>query len=250
MTKLIRTLTLLVLALPASLAAQEGDNEVIDEPPDRWRILLDVTYSGASGNQNLQFFDGGFRVTHLDTDVAEIEVATRARTGTDDGERIAERYQMSIKADAYPEARWSPFVFGSAERDRFKQLDLRSNAGGGVKYTIVRDEETEVSLSMAVLHSHEDFRTSGDSVDDGRLSWRFKGLRELREGVVVQNVSFYQPVWDAGNDYQASSDTQLNVQVFGGLAMTAGYQYERDSTPAEGVKPDDHYVKVGVQVQL
>lgn len=221
------------------------------EPIDRWRVKFDVTFSGASGNQDLRFFDGGFQVTHLRTEAAEIELAARARAGSQDGDRIAESYGGSLRVDALPQQPWSPFAFASVERDRFRALDLRSNAGGGVKYTFYRNDQTELSLSTAVLHSREDLRPLGAPTHtDGRLSWRFKGYRELREGVRLEHVSVYQPVWDLSDDYQARTDTQLSVQLFSLMAVTAAHQYERDSTPPEGVEPDDHYVKLGVQVQL
>lgn len=253
MYKLIRnflTLGFAAAVAAAPLGAQDPGPEQ-PEKPDLWRILLDLTYSGASGNQDLVFFDGGFKVTRLETHVAEFEAAARARTGTQDGERVAESYQASLKADARPEERWSPFVFASAQRDRFKQLDLRTSAGGGVKYTFVRAEDTEASLSFAVLHSRDDFRPADLPTEtDGRLSWRFKGYRELREGVVLENVSFYQPVWDTGSDYLLDSETTLGVQVFSMLAVKASYQFERDSTPPPDVVPNDQYVKLGIQLQL
>lgn len=237
----------LLVALPAAARAQEADAEA----PDAWRVLLDIAYSGSSGNQNLSFIDAGMGVTRLETDVAEFELTARARSGTDDGVRVAESYRASLQADAFPMAHWSPFVFGSAERDRFKQLDLRTNAGGGIKYTFLREEHSEVSLSLAVLHSREDFRIAEEPTrSDGRFSWRFKGGHQLGEEVRVQNVSFYQPVWDAPGDYLVQSESVLSVQVFSMLAVAGSYVYQRDSTPPADVLPEDHHVKLGVQLQL
>ena len=237
---------LIVAAASRPVGAQEAEG-----PPDLWKILMDLTYSGSAGNQNLSFLDGGLRVTRLEPDVAEFEANARARSGTDDGERVAESYLASLRADAFPEARWSPFVFASAERDRFKQLDLRSNAGGGVKYTFLRAEDTEVSLSLAALHNREDFRIPDEpTVTDARLSLRFKGAHELREGVRAENVSFYQPVYDQPDDYIMQSESIVAVQVLSILALTASYVYQRDSTPPAEVESDDHHVKLGIQLQL
>lgn len=214
-------------------------------------MLIDATYSGSAGNQSLSFFDGGLRVTRLEPQAVELELNARGRTGTDNGVRVAESYTLSLKADAMPEARISPFVFGSAERDRFKLLDLRTNAGGGVKYTFLRAEDTEVSLSLAALHNREDFRIADAPVQtDGRLSLRLKGAHELRDGVRVESVSFYQPVWDVFDDYLMQTENIVAVQVLSLLAVTASYVYQRDSTPPLDVEPDDHHVKLGIQLQL
>ena len=246
-----RTILSLLLVLAAAGRGSAQDGGVPAAEPDLWKLLLDATYSGSAGNQTLSFFDGGIRVTRLDPSIVETELNARGRTGSDDGERVAESYMLTLKADALPEATWSPFVFGSAERDRFKELDLRTNAGGGVKYTFLRAEDTEVSLSLAVLHSREDLRLPDlPTQTDGRLSLRFKGAHELREGVRVENVSFYQPVWDVFDDYLAQSENILAVQVYSMLALTASYVYQRDSTPPPDVEADDHHVKIGVQLQL
>lgn len=240
-------LVTVLATLPNAAHAQEAEAE----EPDLWRVLLDIAYSGSSGNQNLSFLDAGMGITRLETDVAEFELTARGRSGTDDGVRVAESYMASLRADAFPLDRWSPFVFASAERDRFKQLDLRSNAGGGIKYTFLREEDTEVSISLAALHNREDFRLADEPTrTDGRFSWRFKGDHELRDGVRVQNVSFYQPVFDAFDDYVIQSESRLAVQVFSMLAVSTSYVYQRDSTPPADVLPDDHHVKLGVQLQL
>ncbi|HUF13309.1 MAG TPA: DUF481 domain-containing protein [Longimicrobiales bacterium] len=246
------TLVILLLLLAAGTGeARAQEAEADNEGPDLWSVLLDATYSGSAGNQNLSFFDAGTRITRLETDVVELELNLRGRSGADEGVRVAESYMASLRADGRPEARVSPFLFGSAERDRFKLLDLRTNAGGGVKYTFLRAEDTEVSLSLAVLHNREDFRIAdAPTQTDGRLSWRFKGAHELREGVRVENVSFYQPVWERADDYTMQSENIVAVQVFSMLALTASYVYQRDSTPPPDVEPDDHHMKLGVQLQL
>ena len=242
---------IMLVTVPATLTTAAHAQEAEGEEPDLWRVLLDIAYSGSSGNQNLSFLDAGMGITRLETDVAEFELTARGRSGTDDGVRVAESYMASLRADAFPLDRWSPFVFASAERDRFKQLDLRSNAGGGIKYTFLREEDTEVSISLAALHNREDFRLADEPTrTDGRFSWRFKGDHELRDGVRVQNVSFYQPVFDAFDDYVIQSESRLAVQVFSMLAVSTSYVYQRDSTPPADVLPDDHHVKLGVQLQL
>lgn len=242
---------LLCAAAPVSALAQDGEAASDEAEIDRWKMLLDFSFSATRGNQDLTFVDGGVNITHLQTDAAEFALVLQARSGTDNGERVAESYRGSLDASLHPQQPWSPFAFGSLERDRFKQLDVRSNVGGGVKYTFLRDENSQASLSLGLLHSREDFRPPElPTSTDGRLSWRFKGSHTFPTGLLVQNTTFYQPVWDTGGDYVLSSITQAAVQVFSMLAITTAYEYERDSTPAPDVEPDDHFMKVGVQVQL
>src|SRR5690606_39872284 len=58
------------------------------------------------------------------------------------------------------------FVFSSAERDRFKRLDLRSNGGGGLKYRFRSGGRGRASLSAAALYSYEDFTPSASRSEE------------------------------------------------------------------------------------
>ena len=94
------------------------------------------------------------------------------------------------------------------------------------------------------LHEHQGgFAFNRDSVL-GLLA------KATAEGVRVENVSFYEPVWDTLDDYLAQSENILAVQIFSMLAVTASYVYQRDSTPPPDVESDDHHVKIGIQLQL
>ena len=56
--------------------------------------------------------------------------------------------------------------------------------------------------------------------------------------------------WDVYDDYIAQSESVLAVQILSRLAITTSYVFQRDSTQPEEVAPDDHHVKLGVQLQL
>lgn len=223
--------------------------------PDRWRFGLDLALTSSSGNEDISVFTGDFSVTHLITSAYELELTGGYRYGSSHGEVVARNAKGDLKFDFAPEAAVSPFLFGSLEQDPIHRIDLRANGGAGAKYTFVRSDETEVSLSVATLYSYEDRRLVAPvgAIEpiqrEGRLSWRFEGRRDFASGIRLENTTYYQPVWNKGGDYLLSFDTTARVLLNEFLAVTFGYTFERDSTPLPEVEANDSLLRAGVALQ-
>ena len=242
---LIAAFGLLSTSLAPDLRAQESEAE-------RWRVVVDLGFNGASGNSSFAVLNTGFEVTHLQRDLAEFELGFQYRYGESEGEVIARNVQSSLKLDMNPNGLWSPFIFGTAGRDRLRRLDLRSSGGAGAKYVLWRGEAGEASLSAAALYSYESYSPTSTSAAPptertARWSWRFKGKRELGEAVVVENVSFYQPVWDHAGDYYVDVTSTAAVQMWEGIQLRVQHQYQHEETPPEDVVSDDNTLTVGLR---
>lgn len=235
---------LLLLPGASSLAQEVG--------AERWRVTVDLGFNGASGNSSFAVLNTGFEVTHLQRDLAEFEVGVQYRYGESEGEVIARNVQSSVRLDLNPNGAWSPFLFGSAGRDRLRRIDLRSSGGAGAKYVLWRAEPGEATLSAAALYSYESysFRATSPAPPTertARWSWRFKGNRELGEAVVLENVSFYQPVWDRASDYYVDVTSTATVRMWSGIQLRVQHQYQHEETPPEGVLSDDNALTVGLR---
>lgn len=242
---LVAALGLLSTALAPDLRAQEAEAE-------RWRVVVDLGFNGASGNSSFAVLNTGFEVTHLQRDLAEFELGFQYRYGESEGDVIARNVQSSLKLDLNPNGVWSPFIFATAGRDRLRRLDLRSSGGAGAKYVLWRGEAGEASLSAAALYSYESYFLTSTSAAPptertARWSWRFKGKRELGETVVVENVSFYQPVWDHASDYYVDVTSTAAVQMWEGIQLRVQHQYQHEETPPEDVVSDDNALTVGLR---
>jgi Protein of unknown function, DUF481 len=238
-----------VLALrPGAAAAQEEE----ESGRDRWKVSAEMSYTDQSGNRVLRLLTGGVKLSHLEQEDFRLEAALQSRYGKSEGEVVARNHYASVSFDLHPLQPWSPFLFADVQRDEFKRLDIRLSGGAGAKYTFYRPEDgsDEVSLSLAVLYSYEDIRaTETDPFPRqarlARWSLRARGSREIRPGITLQHVSFYQPVWDRMADYLLRTETEARVLLTERLALSVAYELNRTARPPEGVGPDDRLFRTG-----
>jgi hypothetical protein len=249
-TRPVGTVLLALLALVPSAAAQEAEEP--EGEPERWEAEVGLAFTSSGGNEDLTVLTTEAGISRLETSVYELAVNSRFRYGRSDGRDVAQDLHGSINLDLWPEARWSPFLFATGEKDPFRKLDVRFNGGAGLKHTFWSSDRDEVSLSGAVLYSYENLEVA-DSLGDGitrvaLLSWRARARRELSEGSRVEQVVFYQPAWNELDDYLVESRTSARLAFSEQLAFTATALYKRDSTPAPDVEPDDWSIAVGLSL--
>ncbi len=238
---------------PSPLAAQETEQEA-----DRYKTVLDLAFASTSGNQSVTLLTSDLSFTHLQPERYRLETGFAARFGRSEGEKVTENYKGQLDFALTPEEEWSPFLFGEAEHDPFKRLDIRSNTGAGARYRFWNEDRGEASFSGALLYSYENFAPDPEVPDslfveseqNARWSWRLKGERALTEGVTLEHVTFYQPIWDAFDDYLLSAQTTTRVRLTSVVALTVAYLYERDSTPPPDVGRDDRLFTVGVSIEF
>lgn len=248
---------------PAMLSAQEpADTSAVDttaaprpvpppEPaPDRWLAALDLGFNASTGNTRLAVLSTTLRVKHLQTETLELEWAATYRYGESQGRVAARSASTSLNLDVQPEARVSPFAFAIVERDPFRRLDVRSNTGSGVKYTLYRQDRNEASLSVAALYSHEAFTSDQPTRRDARWSVRGKLEQRLGNTARLESTAFYKPVWDHGADYNIQLLSKLSSKITEHLAMTLSHEYLHDSTPPEGVAREDQRFQAGATLEF
>lgn len=247
---MIRRILFLAVLFPFTLFLSPEPASAQEEDPDHWAADLGFSLNTSGGNERLTVLISEVGVSHLETDVYEANIGSRFRYGRSEGEDVAQNLRGSATIDIWPEDRWSPFFFATAENDPFKKLEARVNGGTGVKRTFWQNGWGEVSLSGAVLYSYENLEVA-DSIGDGvsetaRWSWRARGRKELGSGRRVEHVTFYQPEWDEFGDYMIESKTTARWSLTRSLAFLTTFLYERDSTPAPDVGPDDWSLVVGL----
>lgn len=250
------TLSLLLagaLTSGTALTAQEPEDDPVEEPaeePDRWAGELGFAFNTSGGNEQLTVLTSQIGLTHLETSSYEANLGGRIRYGRSEGEEVARNIRGNASLDVWPEDGWSPFFFATAENDPFKRLHARLNGGSGVKRTFWQKDWSEVSLSAAVLYSYENLdleEVEGENVSQtGRWSWRGRARRAFGEGRRFEQVVYYQPALDRINDYLFESQTAARWSITRSLAFTTALLYERDSTPAPEVGPDDWSLTIGL----
>jgi putative salt-induced outer membrane protein YdiY len=240
----------------ALLAVAAGPARAQEEAaPDRWDGLFELGFSGATGNTSLAVLTTGFRIKHLQIERYELELSASYRYGESEGDVVARSMKGGLSYDLHPENAWSPFAFVDAERDAFRRIDVRTNAGAGVKRTFVNNDSASFSLSAAALHDYENFRnrTGLEPLaprSNARWSFRAKGHRELAHGIRFDHVTFFQPLWDQADDYNIDTNSKATVLLTERVGITFSYTFRRDSTPPPDVEHNDQIIQAGVTIQM
>src|SRR5690606_4511418 len=249
-------------ALPSAAHAQgaeqpvsEASAAVQEKQPDRWRMAVDLGFNGQVGNTQLVALSTGFQLKRLEKQHFEFELSAGYRYGRSRGETVARSAQTRVTVNMFPQARWSPYVFSTAERDRFRRLDLRSNGGGGMRYRIWNSQNGRVAFSAAALYSYENFTSSQTANPDGTRQdarWNVRVEAERRIGNVakITHASAWQPVWDHSSDFDIEMTTTLATRVTESVSMTMNHVYQHDSLPPAGVKREDQRLVVGLRLDL
>ncbi|MDQ4081151.1 MAG: DUF481 domain-containing protein [Gemmatimonadota bacterium] len=101
--------------------------------------LIALTAGSQRADSTLEV-QGGFLLSYADspTEDEEREVTARA-------------VRIALGVDFRPFDRWSPFWFGTAESSLQQRIDRRYSTGAGAKLTFYREEDDDVSASLALL---------------------------------------------------------------------------------------------------
>jgi len=204
-----------VLAVPAHA----------QEPARRWSGSVQANGNLLFGDTEQRTFGGRTTLARADS-ALEFSGALQTLYGEASiagGDRtvIKRLWLGSVNADWHPRARWSPFVLATLETNLEKRVASRYNAGAGVKYTVSRAEEAELSLSVALLD--ERVRALGPEAAASRLtrwSTRLRVRQPLGERARLSHVTFWRPSATAIDRFLVQSTTELSVGLSARTALT------------------------------
>ena len=247
----------ILATLVSSATAQQADSTTKSAPaPKVIKLTVDLGFNAASGNSSLTYWHSAVTVTRLPSALAEFEWNVSFDYGRNRGNLAEQRLTSSAKFDYLPLNTFSPFTFVNAEQDEVRKVDLQAYGGAGLKYTFLKSPAVKASISAAVLYNYETFTTSrvslvaAPSQRQARWSLRFKGSRKFGKALELDNMTFYQPVFDIANDYNFSATSSLSSKATPHLSLIIRHLYRRDSTPQQGVKPVDQRLSGGLRVEF
>lgn len=195
------------LVLPSAVIAQGAD-------ASRWSGTAQGNGSLLFGETEQRVFGGRAGLARGDS-VIEFNGSIQALYGeasqTDGSRSVTKRLWLgTLTADWRPHAIWSPFLLATAETSLEKRLASRYNLGAGVKYTALRTERAESSLSVALLD--ERVRRMGADGDGTRLtrwSTRFRARYDFNDRSRISHTTFWKPSASAIDRFLVQSATEL-----------------------------------------
>lgn len=200
------------------------------------------------GNQDQSLVNARLELGHADStwDLSGTSRYTFGKSTDAEGEsRLTHRsWNLGGIADYRPFATVSYFGIVGAESSFQREIDLRTSAGAGVKYTFVRSDASLLDASVALLGERttfdvevpppvvptpEDpgFEEPEDTETLARWSWRLRAKRSIDDDrITFESTTFWKPVADDFGRYVVESTNSVaysvteNVQFKVGLVDT------------------------------
>lgn len=155
--------------------------------------------------------------------------------GSDGIKQVNRRSWLAAsQLDFRPEERLRPFVSGRVESALERRIDLRYNAGAGMKLEFQRDRNNRVDLSAAILAERTYARdVAGVESDDVSLARWSSSMRVRRtffeDRLSMDSDNAYQPVFDSFGNFTFRSRNAVSFGLSQSVALRTTYLTEYDS---------------------
>lgn len=251
--KFLRTLVAASMTLGSVGMAQAQATVKAD---GQMRAALGLGASASSGNtraSNLSLSGDAVRATEQDK-VSLYGTALYARSaGVVTGEqlRLGGRYDYNLSSNI--------FAFGGLdfERNKFANIKLRSQLGGGLGYHLIKSPVTTWDLFGGVAYTSDKFFTA--TTIDGALrdSYSYPSLllgeestHKLGETTTAKQRLVLYPNLKNSGEYRATWDAGVAVAMSKTLNLNAGFSLGYNSEPGIGRKSTDTLLTTGVSVKF
>jgi hypothetical protein len=247
MSRPLHFLPVLVLLLACSVVSATAQRKL---QPWQGAVAAEAILQSGNVNTQLAVFRGD--VSTVDS---TFEVGFRGEFSYGEQDEIKNQQTLlgTLTFDLWPDDVLSPFVLGSAEYNFQRQIDLRWQAGGGVKWLFWNDTTNEVSFSSALLFDATMYGPAAglDDIRTGRASFRLKGKHILLNTYLIFNhLTFLQPSLSSGRDYRWNTLLTLDVPLSSVVALRTSFNNTFESIVAEGRKKNDSKLLFGLKLSL
>ena len=106
------------------------------------------------------------------------------------GENNSSRAELSFSYDPSLNNRWSLWMYNTTSYDRMVDISFEDFAGGGIKYYLIKDDDTKLSFSTGILGHY--INAQWDMLYSHRLKY---------SDVNVYGTAFYQHDMGLESDY-------------------------------------------------
>lgn len=217
-----------------------------------WQSTIAAEAIVQSGNVNTQIAVVRGDVSTVDS-TFEVGFHGEFSYGEQDEIKNQQTLLGTLSFDLWPDDVLSPFVLGTAEYNFQRQVDLRWQAGGGVKWLFWNDTTNEASFSSALLFDATMYDPAAglDDIRTGRASFRLKGRHILLNTYLIfTHLTFLQPSLSSIKDYRWNTLLTLDVPLSSLVSLRTSFNNTFESIVAENRKKNDSKLLFGLKLSL
>jgi putative salt-induced outer membrane protein YdiY len=198
-----------------------------------------------NGGVNVSKGNTETKMYHLDAEAVARTVKSRYTIGgelnyeEDKGEETADDALAYLKYDYFLNGKWYLFNNVTMEKDKFKDLKLRSSAGAGAGYQFWEGELSNLAVELGINYVNEDFEKAGDE-NYASSRWAMDYDRYFL-AKTIQFFHFHEGLLglEDTKDLIIRSRTGLRFPLRKNFFASAQFHYDLDNSPAPGREKED-----------
>ena len=167
-------------------------------------------------------------------------------------------YHLDAERDQYFSPRF--YAFGAAAFDHnFSQgLDLQQTYGGGIGWTVIKDDNQQFDLKASVNYVSQQFQQASEGENPGEVSnpdqdQNLLGStlsetynRKLPRKILFNEQISLMPAWNNLNAYAASGTASLSLPVYKKFSVTVGTVDTYLNNPPSGFRKNSFQFTSGI----
>ena len=220
-----------------------------DNTKEGWSGSVDGSYGASGGNSEETIFAGAARA-QLKGDRNTWRMIASGNRTTTRGVETAKSGMGHLRHNYRLSDQWATLAFLQAQQNPFQRLDSRYLVGLGARYHLIEKRGVLWSLGAAQMWESERIRDEEGHTNVQRLSAFTSVETELREGIVLDALLFYQPRWADFSDWRVFGQIELDIELTGVLSLFTGYQVQHNARPPEGVEQTDWTTTTGFRAKF
>lgn len=210
-----------------------------EEPPVRLSGQVNVGFNKSSGNTDTE------RI-HVDGEIVARTKKNRYTAGgqynraEDDGDKTEDNALGYLKYDHFLSEKLYFYANGLFERDKFKDINLRTTLGPGLGYQVFESEVMNLSFEAGPSYVNTDYDEEDDDDNiSGRWAMKFDRYFFDKLFQFYLNNEGYVSLSDT-QDVFMYTRTGLRFPVRAGIFLNAGWEWDWDNTPSPGADRSDY----------
>lgn len=208
-------------------------------PPilDLWKLRTGLSASLLYGNREQRIVGTRADLSRTDSTVelrADVQMSYGEASTETEARMVFKRLWLgNLSADLRPYDMVSPFVFATLESNLEKKIAGRYSAGVGAKQTILRNENTDLNVSLGLLGERLVPRENAAAAvaEQSLARWSLRGkLRHmLGQRTRVAHTTFWRPDAHRASEFLVQSQTDVEVKASQKVALTLSLLHNYDS---------------------
>lgn len=172
--------------------------------------------------------------------------SANAVDGTTDGKKTANLLELGLRGDWTPPGRLSVYSLASYDRNRFAQIDHRTQEGLGLAYRLVENVRHRLTTELGTQFVQQKNLVGEINFIAGRAAEAYRYA--FKDGAYLEERLEFLPNLEKREDYRTNFEGVLVAPLSRKFGLKVGYALRYDNLPEPNVKKTDRFATAGLQV--